>query len=150
MQSLTPNGLAWSPDGTRMYFAHSKQHRIYRFAFDAALGRMGAGSTFAEIPQELGVPDGAAVDEEGCYWSAIHGGSRLARYTPDGRLEREVKLPVSQPTMCAFGGADLDVMYVTSAASGLGVLSKLSEPHAGGLFRLRPGVRGLPRHGFAG
>lgn len=148
--SLTPNGLAWSPDGTRMYFAHSKQHRIYRFAFDAVTGRIDSGAIFAQIPDELGVPDGCAVDEEGCYWSAIHGGSRLVRYRPDGRLEREVKLPVSQPTMCAFGGPDLDVMYVTSAASGLGMLSKLSEPHAGGLFRFRPGMRGLPRHGFAG
>lgn len=148
--SLTPNGLAWSPDGGTLYFAHSKQHRIYRFAFDVATGHIGTGDTFAEVPAELGLPDGAAVDAEGCYWSAIHGGSRLVRYTPDGRVEREVKLPVSQPTMPAFAGPELDELYVTSAASGLGMLHKLTEPHAGGVFRLRPGVRGLPRHGFGG
>jgi len=148
--SLTPNGMAWSPDGRFFYFAHSKQHRIYRFDFDLEAGRIGSGGVFAEIPEKLGVPDGSAVDAEGCYWAAIHGGSCLLRFTPDGRLDREVKLPVSQPTMCAFAGPELDVMYVTSAASGLGMLHKVTEPHAGGLFRLRPGVRGLPRHGFAG
>ena len=148
--SLTPNGLAWSPEGDTLYFAHSKEHRIYRFEFDPETGLLGSGSIFAEIPPDLGVPDGAAVDAEGCYWSAIHGGSRLIRFTPDGQVEREVKLPVSQPTMCAFAGPDLDILYVTSAASGLGVLHGLNEPHAGGVFRLRPGVCGVPRHGFAG
>ena len=70
--------------------------------------------------------------------------------TPEGQVDREVALPVSQPTMCAFGGPDLDVLYVTSAASGLGLLHKVTEMHAGGLFRFRPGVRGLRRHGFHG
>lgn len=148
--SLTPNGLAWSRDGRSLYFAHSKEHRIDRFEFDVDTGRIGARHLFAEIPKHLGVPDGSAVDEEGCYWSAIHGGSRLIQFTPDGTVEREVKLPVSQPTMCAFGGPNLDMMYVTSAASGLSVLHKVTEPHAGGLFRFRPGVRGLRRHGFVG
>lgn len=148
--SLTPNGIAWSPDGGTMYFTHTRQHRIFRFDFDVAAGRLGERRLFAEIPDKLGVPDGAAVDEQGGYWCAIHGGSRLARFTPDGKLDREVKLPVSQPTMPAFAGPELEDMYVTSAAAGLGVLHKATEPHAGGLFRLRPGVRGLQRHGFAG
>ncbi|PPQ33141.1 SMP-30/gluconolactonase/LRE family protein [Rhodopila globiformis] len=147
---FTPNGFAWSKDGRTMFVAHSKQHCIYQFDFDAGNGRISNRRIFAWIPEALGVPDGSAVDAEGCYWSAIHGGSRLIRFTPDGKIDREVKLPVSQPTMCAFGGPDLDMLYVTSAASGLNLLHKVTEPHAGGLFRFRPGVHGIPRHGFAG
>lgn len=148
--SFTPNGLSWSEDGRSLFFAHSKEHRIYQFAFDLEAGAIGDRRRFADVPEKLGVPDGSAIDAEGCYWSAIHGGSRLIRFTPEGKIDREVKLPVSQPTMCAFGGPDLDVLYVTSAAAGLGLVRKVVEPHAGGLFRLRPGVRGLSRHVFAG
>jgi sugar lactone lactonase YvrE len=147
---FTPNGFSWSPDGRTMFVAHSKQHCIYQFDFDLEAGRISNRRVFAGVPQALGVPDGSAMDEEGYYWSAIHGGSRLIRFAPDGRVEREVKLPVSQPTMCAFGGPDLDMLYVTSAASGLNLLHKVTEPHSGGLFRFRPGVRGIPRHKFAG
>ncbi len=74
---------------------------------------------FATIPEELGVPDGAAVDIDGFYWCAIHGGSRIRRFAPDGAIDRDVMLPVSQPTMCAFGGEGRDVLYVTSATDGL-------------------------------
>ena len=148
--SFIPNGLAWSADGATLFFAHSKEHKIYRFEFDVAQGRLGERALFAEISPELGVPDGSAVDEEGCYWSAIHGGSRLIRFKPSGEIDREVMLPVSQPTMCAFGGPNLDMMFITSASAKLNLLHKVTEPHAGGLYRLRPGVRGLPRHGFAG
>lgn len=148
--AATPNGLAWSPDGRTMYFAHTKQHAIFRFDFDLETGRIANQRLFATVPENVGVPDGAAMDEEGCYWSAIHGGSRLIRFTPDGAVDREVKLPVSLPTMPAFGGPDMDVLYFTSASAGLGLLHKATEPHAGGLFRFRPGVRGVPRSGFSG
>ena len=149
-RALITNGLCWSRDGRTMFLAHSKEHTIYRYDFDLAQGRISNRRVFAQIPSHLGIPDGAALDETGCYWSAIHGGSRLIRFAPDGRVDREVKLPVSQPTMCAFAGPNLDVLYVTSAASGLGMVHKVTEPHAGGLFRFRPGVCGLPTHGFGG
>lgn len=147
---LTPNGMCWSKDGRGFFFAHSKEQSIYQFDFDAERGRIANRRLFARISERLGVPDGCAMDAEGCYWSAIHGGGRLIRYTPDGEVEREVRMPVSQPTMCAFGGPNLDAMYVTTARSGLNVLRKLTERHAGGLFRFHPGVLGLPRRGFAG
>jgi len=146
--ALTPNGLAWSGDGRTLYFAHSEQRTIYAFAFDGAAGRLGRRLLFATVPANFGVPDGAAVDVEGCYWSAVHGGGRIRRYRPNGEVDRDIALPVSCPTMCAFGGAALDVLYITSAAEGAG--RPASEPHAGGVFRCRPGVRGLPRSGFAG
>ena len=94
------------------------------------------------MPGEKGLPDGAAMDTDGGYWCAIHGGGRLHRYTPDGRLDQVIELPVSQPTMCCFAGKHLDELYITSAREKLSEDQLRQEPHAGGLFRLRPGVSG--------
>ena len=143
--SLEPNGMGWSPDNRTMYLAHSREQRVLAFPFDAVAARLGEPGDFVSVPKSLGVPDGAAVDEEGCYWLAIHGGGRLRRYRPDGRLDLELMLPVSNPTMCAFAGATLDTLFITTASHG-----KSDEAHAGGLFRCRPGIRGLPCAGFAG
>lgn len=142
------NGMAWSPDGSIFYLSHSQQQAVYTFPFDSAAGRLGARRDFARIPKPLGLPDGAAVDVEGAYWCALHGGGRLHRYAPDGTLLREIVLPVSQPTMCAFGGPDLGTLYVTSAREKLGPDQLAREPQAGGLFRLDAGVAGTPRRCF--
>ncbi|AWN39541.1 SMP-30/gluconolactonase/LRE family protein [Methylobacterium durans] len=138
--ALTANGFAWSPDGRTFYMAHTKDGRIEAIAFDAEQGRLGARRNLVTIPHQVGVPDGGAVDRDGFYWSAIHRGGRLHRYAPDGRLDREVLLPVQNPTMVAFGGDDLETLYVTSATHG-----QPGQPHEGGLFRCRPGVPGLAR-----
>jgi len=144
------NGMAWSVDGRLFYLSHSNQQEVFAYAFDVGRGRVGERRRFVQVPERLGLPDGAAVDAEGGYWCALHGGGRLHRYTAEGKLDREVMLPVSQPTMCAFGGAALDVMYVTSASDKLSAEQLRAEPHAGGIFRFRPGVRGLERHCFVG
>ena len=140
------NGMAWSPNGRIFYLAHSRQRKVFAFSFDAIGGRLADRRPFIEIPAGLGIPDGAAVDEEGGYWCALHGASRLHRYRPDGTLDTEVILPVSQPTMCAFGGSNLEVMYVTSAADTLSPEQLRLEPHAGGIFRFKPRLRGITRH----
>ena len=116
-----------------------------RAPYDRVRGRMGQARPFAEIDVPGHVPDRAAMDEEGCYWCAIHGGGALHRYAPDGRLLTNLRLSVSQPTMCAFVGPDLDEMVVTSAREKLTSEQLQREPHAGGVFRFRPGVRGLAR-----
>lgn len=139
------NGMGWNHDETLFYLAHSNAGTVHRYAFDAETGTLGARSLFAVIETGAGIPDGAAMDREGGYWCALHGGGRLRRYRADGTLDREVKLPVSQPTMCAFGGEALDLLYITSAAQGLGEQQRRREPHAGALLRIRPGVTGLPR-----
>ena len=139
-RSLLYNGFAWSAGGKEFFLAQSREGRVYACEYDLARGEIGKKSSFAEVPSERGVPDGGAFDEEGCYWSAIHGGGRLHRYAPDGRLHNVIELPIDNPTMMAFCGADLSELYVTSASHG-----KPGKPHEGGLFRLRPGVRGLPR-----
>lgn len=140
------NGMAASADDRRFFLAHSRTGCIYAFDFDPELGSLSSKSLFAQVPSAHGLPDGAAIDAEGGYWCAVHGGGRLWRYRADGQLDREILLPVSQPTMCAFAGDDLDVLYVTSASDGLDADQMRAEPHAGALLRLRPGVKGIARH----
>ena len=139
------NGMAWSPDGRVFYLSHSQRQEIFTYAFDPATGRLGARDLFARLPAGPGLPDGAAVDSDGGYWCALHGDSRLRRYTATGAVDRDIALPVSQPTMCAFAGEALDVMYVTSAKDKLTPWQLQREPLAGSLLRLRPGATGIPR-----
>ena len=139
------NGMAWSPDGRRFYLSHSQSREVFAYAFDPASGQLGVRDLFARIPEALGLPDGAAVDSRGGYWCALHGGSRLRRYTAMGAVDRDIALPVSQPTMCAFAGEALDVLYVTTASDKLSQEQRRREPLAGALLRLRPGESGIAR-----
>lgn len=145
-----PNSLAWSPDGRVMYFADTAADTIFAFDFDPGTGRLGRRRVFARTGDGPGSPDGSTVDAEGFLWNAEYGGSRLVRYAPDGRIDRVVALPVSRPTCCAFGGADLRTLFVTTASEGLAPEELDREPWAGRLLALDVGVRGLPAHEFAG
>lgn len=146
------NGLAWSPDGRRMYWADSRAARIWTFAYDLDEGIPYDRRIWVESDPEgpLGRPDGAAVDADGCYWIARYRGGRVLRLTPDGRIDREIRLPCSRVTMCAFGDTDLGTLYVTTARHGADPSELAREPLAGGLFACRPGVRGLPEPRFPG
>jgi len=144
------NGLDWSPDDRRLYYVDSATEGVDRYAADPETGRVGARTRLVEIPRSLGIPDGLTVDADGCVWLALWGAGAVHRYTPAGVLDRVVRLPVSRPTSCTFGGAGLDVLYVTSAAAGLSARELARQPGAGGLFAVRPGVQGLPARGFAG
>ena len=137
------NGMAWSADGRRMFLAHSERRGIHSFGLRD--GRLEDRLPFATLPEGIGIPDGAAIDTEGGYWCALHGGGRLRRFRADGTTDRDIKLPVSQPTMCAFAGAGMDELYVTSATDKLSPGQLRDQPHAGALLRLRPGARGIPR-----
>jgi len=141
------NGLGWSPDERHMYYADSLAHRLDVFDYEPVEGLISNRTTLAEIPSALGLPDGLCVDGEGFVWLAVFGAGEVRRYSPDGRLDRTLRLPVSQVTCPAFGGEGLDELYITSAAEGIG---PDREPHAGGLFRHRPGVRGMAAFEFAG
>ena len=153
-QALTPaaasaviaNGMAWSPDNRIMYFADTPTRTVTAFDFDIESGALSSPRVFAHFHLSDGKPDGAAVDNDGFYWCALYGGGRIVRIAPDGGINREIRLPVTQPTMCAFGDADYRSLYVTSASQGV---SKQQEPHAGGVFRCRPGVEGRPPNLFA-
>jgi sugar lactone lactonase YvrE len=137
------NGMAWSEDGGYMYLSHSQEGAIYRFELHS--GHLANRKRFAMIPQDDGIPDGAALDTEGGYWCALHGGSRLRRFRSDGTPDRDIALPVSQPTMCAFAGADLETLYVTSASDKLSDTQIREEKVAGAVLRMRPGQRGIKR-----
>lgn len=138
------NGMAWDGDGRQLYLSHSYDGEIVVYDYSLAQGRLGARRAFAQIPK-LDLPDGAAVDSEGGYWCALHGAGRLRRFTAAGVFDRDIVLPVSQPTMCAFGGERLDRLYITSATDKLDAEALRREPLAGALLSLRPGSRGIPR-----
>ncbi len=144
-----PNGTDWSLDGKTMYFTDSTAKTIYAYDFDVQTGAVENRRPFI-VTEEDGVPDGLTVDAEGFLWSARWGGWRVERYDPEGRLERTLTLPVSQPTSCAFGGTDLDELFVTSARVGLSDEALAEQPLAGRLFRLRPGARGREAFKFGG
>jgi sugar lactone lactonase YvrE len=144
------NGIGWSPDNRLMYFTDSPLHMIYVYDFDAASGAIENRRPFIHTPDEQGAPDGLAVDSEGFIWSARWGGGKITRYDPDGRVEREIRLPVEYPTSCAFGGTALDELYITSAWTALSEEKRIQQPLAGDLFRVRVGVKGLKEPKFAG
>ncbi len=145
-----PNTLAVSPDGRLLYLADSARQTLYALDLDPRTGALGYRYVFADIRGGPGTPDGSAVDAEGFVWNAQWGASRVVRYSPEGEIDRVIETPVSQPTKCAFGGPDLDVLYITSARTGLSDEQLKREPLAGSLFRLDPGVRGLALPPFGG
>ncbi len=147
---VVSNGLAWSPDDRKMYHSDSRQNVIWAYDFDLETGTVRDRRVFAEVDPREGRPDGAAVDADGFYWSAGVGGARLTRYAPDGRVDRVVALPVSFPSMCAFGGDNLDILYVTSVREVLSEGDVAREPFAGGLFAIDVGVAGLPEPRYKG
>jgi L-arabinonolactonase len=137
------NGLCISPYGTRLYFADSPTRTIREYELIEPEGLLGTPRLFAQTPQGA-FPDGAAIDVDGCMWSAHWGAGRIVRYTPDGRIDRTLEVPTCQPSCVCFGGPDLDVLCVTSAREGLDDSTLRAEPHAGDVFLYRAGVRGLP------
>lgn len=147
---IIPNSLAWSPDSRVMYFADSHRRRIWAYDFDLAAGAVSNQRVFVDADDHPGVPDGSAVDAEGCLWNAEHGGGRVCRYTPDGRLDRVVELPVTQPTCCAFGGLDFKTLYITTARENLSPEQIARQPLAGSVFAADLDITGLPECPFAG
>ncbi|WP_213939142.1 SMP-30/gluconolactonase/LRE family protein [Pseudomonas sp. dw_612] len=140
---LVPNGLGFSPDGRTMYLSdsHPLAQQIWAFDYDIDSGTPSNRRLFVDMNHLEGRPDGAAVDAEGCYWICANDAGLIHRFTPDGRLDRSLAVPVKKPTMCAFGGSRLDTLFVTSI--------RLGDDHdeqslAGGVFALNPGVKGLP------
>jgi sugar lactone lactonase YvrE len=119
---LTSNGLAFSPDGRTLYHSDTPRFAIYRYDYDPMTGQAENRRLFARLDRTEtgpGRPDGAAVDSEGCYWSAMFEGARVHRYDPDGMLMASYPVPALKPTMPAFGGDDLKTLYVTTAGDGI-------------------------------
>jgi sugar lactone lactonase YvrE len=137
---LTSNGLAFSPDGRTLYHSDTPRFVVYRYDYDPDTGSAVNRRVFVRLEptaSDRGRPDGAAVDEEGCYWTALYEGGRVQRYDPDGRLMSEHAVPARIPTMPAFGGVDRKTLFVTTATD------KTGGP-GGGLYALSVDVAGTP------
>jgi sugar lactone lactonase YvrE len=146
----TANGAAFSPDGRTFYHADTPTHAIRAFDLDPETGALGPPRLFHQFDHGTGRPDGAAVDAEGCLWSALFDGRRVVRLSPAGELLATIALPVSRPTMIGFGGADGCTAFVTSARKGLSEEQLAAEPLAGGLFTFQVDVPGIIAPPFAG
>ncbi len=146
---IVTNGPAFSPDGRTLYHTDSFARTIYAFDLDEN-GALSGKRTHIRIADDQGYPDGMTVDEDGYLWVAHWGGWCLTRFSPEGTVERTIELPVAQVTSCAFGGSDLDTLYVTTAAIGLDQNDRARQPLAGGLFEISVGIKGLPANRFAG
>jgi sugar lactone lactonase YvrE len=133
-----------------MYYIDSATHGVDVLDFDPEEGSVSNRRRLVSFPRPWGLPDGMTVDEEGFLWVAFWAGSALRRLAPDGRVVATTELPVTLVTSCAFGRDDLSELYVTSARVGLSGEELRQQPHAGALFRFRPGVRGLPERPFVG
>jgi sugar lactone lactonase YvrE len=144
------NGLAFSPDGRTLYNSDSflSVRTIWAFDLDPDDGTIANRRVFVDTKGMPGRPDGGAVDADGCYWMAGNDGWELVRFTPQGKVDRRIALPVAKPSMLAFGGDRLDVIYVTSIRPANADLSK--QPLAGSLLAVEAGVTGLPEPLFAG
>jgi len=140
------NGLDWSDDRTSFYFADSASGGVDVFVTDPDTGTLGQRRRFVTVG---GVPDGLTLDAEGCVWVAVWGASELRRYTPDGELDTVVRLPVSQVSSAAFGGADFSTLYITTARENFTPADLREQPHAGDIFGCTPGVTGRPPFLFA-
>ena len=144
---IVPNGLAFSPDGNTLYLSdsHPDVQKIWAFDYDTDSGTPHNRRLFVDMTQHPGRPDGAAVDADGCYWICGNDAGLIHRFTPAGKLDRSLAVPVKKPAMCAFGGADMDTLFVTSIRPA-GDIS--DQPLAGGVFALRPGIKGLVEPAF--
>ncbi|MBV9195254.1 MAG: SMP-30/gluconolactonase/LRE family protein [Solirubrobacterales bacterium] len=136
------NGLDWSPDGSRAYFNDTPTRSISVFDYDRQSGLTGR-RVFAAVD---GHPDGLTVDAEGGVWTALFGGGVVQRYSPDGKLDAVIEVPVKQVTACTFGGAGRTELFITTSREGL---QPGEDPLAGSLFKAVPGVHGLPVREFA-
>jgi sugar lactone lactonase YvrE len=132
------NTLCWSPDGTRLYCADTLKGVIWSFAYDPDGPHLGDRRVFVEGGE--GGPDGSAMDADGCLWTSRWGAGKVVRYTPDGRIDRQIVLPATQPSSCAFGGPDLRTLFVTSARFEMAAPGEMD----GALFAVDAGVTGLP------
>jgi L-arabinonolactonase len=136
-----PNTVCWSPDGRTMYFCDTMSGVISAYDFDLDEGVPTNKRPFAKF--DRGVPDGSTVDAEGCLWNARWDGGCVVRFTPKGEVDLVVEIPVAKVTSCAFGGAALDRLFITTSRHGMRAPDVAAAPQSGDVFVCTPGVKGL-------
>ena len=143
---VVQNGLAWSPDGRTMYLSdsHLSRQLVWAFDYDTDSGMPSRRRVFIDMNDHPGRPDGAAIDIDGCYWTCANDAGLIHRFTPAGRLDRSIAVPMAKPSMCSFGGADMRTLLVTSISIG----APAGDALAGAVFLLEPGIEGMPEQRF--
>lgn len=149
-QFVLPNSICWSPDDTVMYFADTHRLMIWAFDYDKGAGTISNRRMFKDWTHQLGRPDGSTVDAEGYMWNCMVRTGHLVRLAPDGRVDRVIQTPVTNPTCPAFGGPGLETLHFTSHSQRMSPEEHAREPLAGALFSIDVGVRGLPEPRFGG
>ncbi len=145
------NGIVWSLDHSTMYYIDSPTYTVKAYDHDVDTGDIKNERVIIDVPREVGLPDGMTIDAEGMLWVAHFGGARVCRWHPErAEILQTITLPASQITACAFGDQDLDTLYISSAAIGLSDAALGREPHAGGLFSVKPGCQGVKSFKFGG
>jgi sugar lactone lactonase YvrE len=147
---IVSNGLAWGHDGRTMFHSDSKGQVIWAYDYDPDSGSVSKRRVVARPTEEEGRPDGGATDEQGYYWSAGISAGVLNRWSPDGRLDRSIPLPCSNPTAPCFGGPDMRTIFVTSLRHDLAADVLAAKPLSGGIFAVRVDVPGVPIGRFRG
>jgi sugar lactone lactonase YvrE len=146
----TANGIGVSPDGQTLYVADQRHNQIIALDYDTVSGTVSNRHIFACVPENEGMPDGLIMDAEGFIWSGHWAGWKLTRYDPNGKIERQISFPVQHVISFAFGGRDLDELFVTTAWWDLDEEQRKQQPWAGDLLRVNAGVKGLIEPAFAG
>ena len=146
----TANGIGFSPDSRTVYVADQRKWQIIALDYDLVKGTTSNRRIFSSILSDEGQPDGLIVDAEGFIWNGHQGGWKLTRYDPDGKIERQIRFPVENVISFAFGGKDLDELFVTTASWGFDEEKRKQQPWAGDLFILKTDVMGLVEPVFAG
>lgn len=145
------NGIVWSLDHRNMYYIDTPTQKVTSWAYDMQSGEISNPQTVIEVPAEMGAPDGMTIDEEGNLWIALWNGAAVGCWNPaTGELLQTINVPARNVTSCAFGDKDLGTLYITTARTGTSDEDLKKFPHAGGLFKTRPGVKGAETFFFKG
>lgn len=137
------NSTCFTVDGATMFFADTPDQEIVAFDYDITSGSVSNRRSHVSFKNEPGLPDGSCVDAEGGVWNAEWEGHRVIRVAPDGVIDRVIDVPVWKPTCCAFGGPDLDTLFITTSRLMSTEADLEKEPESGGLFAVKPGVQGV-------
>lgn len=147
----TSNGICWNRDATEMYYIDTPTHEVWAFDYDVKTGAIGNRRVAVKIDPAEGAPDGMTIDADGNLWIALWGGSAVVCHNPaTGERLRKIELPCAQVTSCAFGGPDLNELYITTARVGYDEEKLKNEPLAGRLFHVKLDVKGVPAFAYAG
>jgi len=147
----TSNGIVWSQNQNKMYYIDTPTRKVMAWDYEPETGNISNPKPAVEIPDEMGYPDGMTMDAEGHLWIALWNGSAVGCWNPEnGELIRKIDIPAKNVTSCAFGDDDLGTLYITTARTGTNEEELKKFPHAGGLFKTRPGVTGVKTNYFKG